>query len=452
MQQSLINKDLFFVDRLRAAIKLLLFPILLLRHARLLPVRSVRYAACISVTIFLSANINAQTKKLSLQDCINIAVSNNLSVKTVLLEIEQNKTLEKTSFDPPKTNINLTQDPTSGGNMDNALGITQNISLPGVYKNQKNVLQQQTMLAEKSKSITQAEIVKNVKEAYYDLLYLQEKIKVLKYLDSIYNDFTKKAEIRQRTGETSNLEKLSAQSKYQEIQLQQKEALADKQVRLYSLQQLLNTAESIDVAEDTLTAIAFANAFDTSVVSNNPMVDYYKQAINISNAKINLEKARRLPEFTVGYSQQLVIKGFDPAKIHRDYFNGTSIAGFQIGVSFPLIGRAYKEKINAEKIGLTVAQTQAAATQQKLKTQWQQALQEYLKYKQSLDYYQSSGLQLANEQMRVAQFSFSKGEIGYVEFIQNLSLATQTKLDYLSTINLFNDAVINLQYLQGNNQ
>ncbi|HXL57453.1 MAG TPA: TolC family protein, partial [Chitinophagaceae bacterium] len=91
-------------------------------------------------------------------------------------------------------------------------------------------------------------------------------------------------------------------------------------------------------------------------------------------------------------------------------------------------------------------------TQQKLQTQWQQAYQEYLKYKQTTDYYTTSGLQLANEQIRVAQISFSKGEIGYVEFVQNISLAIESKLNYLSAINALNTAVINLQYLQGNQQ
>ncbi len=413
----------------------------------------VRYSTFCSILFFISiVNSDAQSKPLNLQDCINIAIRNNLNVKTASLEVEQSKALQKTSFDPPKTNITLTQDPTSGGNMDNALSFTQSFALPGLYKNQKNVLQQQTLLTEKSKAVTQAEIILNVKQSYYALLYTMEKIKVLNYLDSIYNDFSKKAEVRQRTGETSNLEKLTAQSKYQQVQLSKKEALADVQVSQYSLQQLLNITGPVVIANDTLLPIAFTILPGTSIVSDNPIIDYYDQNINVSNARIKLEKAKRLPELTLGYSQQLVIKSFDPAKINRGYSAGTRIAGLQIGVGVPLFSRAYKARIDAEKIGVSVAQSQVAATQQKLQIQWQQAYREYIKYKQSLDYYQSSGLQLANEQIRVTQFAFSKGEIGYVEFIQNLSLATETKLNYLSTVYSLNDAVINLQYLQGTQQ
>lgn len=414
-------------------------------------VRFVRFATigCVC-TLTVITNVYAQSQSLNLEDCISLALKNNLQIKIASLEIEQGKALQQSAFDPAKTSFNLTQDPTSGGNIDNAIGVTQILALPGLYKNQKSVLRQQTLLTEKSKSVTEAEIIRSVKLAYYNYLYGLAKLKVLSYLDSLYNDFSKKAEIRQRTGETSNLEKLSAQNKYQEVQLLKKEAESDIKVYQLSLQQLLNMDAPVSIKENDLIAILFTDNNDTSVVSKNPLLGYYQQNIHLANSKIKLEKAKLLPEFSLGYNQQLVIKGFDPAKINRDYFNGTSIAGFQVGVGVPLFSGSYKAKINAEKIGVSVAQSQMVATQQKLQTQWQQAYQEYLIYKQTTDYYKATGLQLADEQIRVAGFSFSKGEIGYVEFIQNLSLAVQSKLNYLSAINLLNTSVINLQYLQGN--
>ena len=433
----------FFVYRLCAGIKLPLCHSL---------VRSVRYSAMCSILLFsVSLKLSAQTQPLSLNDCINIALQNNLQVKTVSLEVEQGKLLQRSAFDPAKTNINLTQDPTSGGNIDNSIGFTQSFALPRLYKNQKNVLQQQTALTEKSKSITEAEIIKSVKEAFYNYQHVTEKIKLLNYLDSVYNDFAKKAEVRQRTGETSNLEKLTAQNKYQEVQLMQKEAESDLQFYKLSLQQLLNRND-IALKEEQFTVIPYLDGNDTAVVQSNAVLNYYTQNINLANSKVKLEKAKLLPEVTLGYSQQLVIKGFDPAKNNRDYYDGTRIGGFQIGVGVPLFSSSYKAKINAEKIGVTVARTQLNAAKQRLQTQWEQAYQQYLKYKQTTDYYSTSGLQLANEQLRVAEFSFNKGEIGYVEFIQNISIAVSSKLNYLSAINSFNMTVISLQYLQGNQQ
>ncbi|HWW40681.1 TolC family protein, partial [Pedobacter sp.] len=56
----------------------------------------------------------------------------------------------------------------------------------------------------------------------------------------------------------------------------------------------------------------------------------------------------------------------------------------------------------------------------------------------------------SNEQMRIAQVSFDLGEIGYMEFIQNMSLAVQSKLNYLQSVQQLNESVIQLQFLKGN--
>ena len=394
----------------------------------------------------------AQTKPLSLQDCINMALQHNLNVKTASLEVEQSKAMTRSSFDPGKTNLMLTQDPTSGGNIDNALGITQSFALPGLYKNQKNVFRQQTLLAEKTRKLTETEVIRDVKTAWYNYVYGTAKIKVLNYLDSIYQDFSRKAEVRQRTGETSNLERLTAQNKYQEIQLMRKEAQAELNIYELSLQQLINTEGTITIAEDSLHPIPFLAAADTAATGQHPLLDYYDQSIRLAGSKVKLERARMLPEITLGYNHQLIIGGFNPANIERKYFPGTRIAGFQVGLGLPLFMGSYKAKVNAEKIGVAVAQSRLDATRQQLDIQWRQQYREYLKYRQSVDYYLSSGLRLADEQIRVAQFAFSKGEIGYVEFIQNLSLAIQTKLNYLAALNQQNNVVIKLQYLQGDQQ
>ena len=231
-----------------------------------------------------------------------------------------------------------------------------------------------------------------------------------------------------------------------------KEAQAELNIYELSLQQLINTEGTITIAEDSLHPIPFLAAADTAATGQHPLLDYYDQSIRLAGSKVKLERARMLPEITLGYNHQLIIGGFNPANIERKYFPGTRIAGFQVGLGLPLFMGSYKAKVNAEKIGVAVAQSRLDATRQQLDIQWRQQYREYLKYRQSVDYYLSSGLRLADEQIRVAQFAFSKGEIGYVEFIQNLSLAIQTKLNYLTALNQQNNVVIKLQYLQGDQQ
>lgn len=396
----------------------------------------------------LPTNARSQNAPSQVNQFIQAARQNNQRLNTASLEIRQSTALQQSAFDPGKTNLTVTQDPTSGGNIDNSIGISQSFALPGFYKNQKNVFKAQTELAEQSRVITDAEIVRDVKINYYNYVYILDKIRVLNYLDSVYSDFAKKAEIRQRTGETSNLEKLTAQNKYQEILLQKKEALADLSVFELALQQLTNSSQPVVIQDSTLPILDGINLTDT--VANNPVIDYYRQNINVASARTRLEKSKMLPELTLAYNHQLVISGFNPGDIDRKYFPGTRIGGFQVGVGLPLFASSYKARINAERIGASVAASQLRNAELELRTEWRQTYQQYLKHKQTVEYYQTTGLALASEQIRVAQFAFSKGEIGYVEFIQNITLATQSRLNYLSALNQYNAAVIHLQFLRGN--
>ncbi len=390
---------------------------------------------------------NAPTTPLAVSFYIDLALKNNLQIKTSGLEVKQSQALQRSSFDPGKTNLLLTQDPTSGGNIDNSIGITQNFALPGLYRNQKNVHRAQTSLLENAKTMTEGEIIKEVKLAYYNYVYRLEKIKVLSFLDSLYEDFSRKAGVRQRTGETSNLEKLTAQNKYQEVLLRKREAIADLKVDELTMQQLINSDQPVAIQE-ALLPLSYVEVTDTAGREETPLIRYYQQNRNLADARVRLEKAKMWPELLVGYNQQLVIKGFDPAKNNRDYSPGTRIGGFQLGLAVPLFTGAYKARIDAEKIGVSVAASQLAAARLLLSAEWNKTWQEYLKLKQTVDYYQSSGLSLAAEQIRVAQFAFSKGEIGYLEYIQNITLATDSRLNYLKAVNEYNKTVISLQYLR----
>ncbi len=66
-----------------------------------------------------------------------------------------------------------------------------------------------------------------------------------------------------------------------------------------------------------------------------------------------------------------------------------------------------------------------------------------------MDYYETIGLKQADEIIRISQISYKLGEIEYMEYIQNLTMAFDTKLKYLEALNLYNQAIIELNYVNG---
>lgn len=354
--------------------------------------------------------------------------------------------MEGSSFDPGKTAVNFSQDPTSGGGNDNSVGISQSFAWPGLYKNQKRFYQAQTTLIQKSIEYTKAEVLRDTRVAYYNYLFAVNALQVFKLQDSIYTNYIKKAELRYKVGETSNLELMTARNKYQEVQAQKRAAEADVQIESLNLQQLLNISSDFIVSGQELPQL-IPNLTNDSVAGG--FVEISKQQIALAEAKIALEHSKAMPDFSVGYAQQLVIRSFDPANLNRGYTPGTRIAGIQVGVGIPLFAGAGRARVKGEKLALQIAEADYLKAQNQLAKQYKQEVLTYHKHKQIVDYYTTEGNRQADDQIRIAQVSYDLGEIGYMEYIQNMALAVQSKLIYLQEIKKMNESVIQLQFLKG---
>jgi len=399
-------------------------------------------------SLFLTTKSNAQIKQVSLETAISTAIKNNIQLRASDLSVRQRTTLERTGLDIPKTEVLLQQDAADGGSSGNSIGLIQQFAFPSVYRNQSNLLQQQTELTKKEKDIAIFDITRRVSLAYVNFQYSYEKMRLLNSLDSIYKKFKERAELRQQVGETSNLEKYAAQSRYYEIQLQIKQTKIDLNSSELILQRLLNTSESLQPADTFLTKVSLTVVFDT-VLNSHPQTAFYQQQINVANAELKLEKSKLLPDFTAGYYHQFLVKGFNPAKMTRDYTPNTRIGGFELGVAVPIFFGAQSARIKAARINTQLLQVQAQLSKTNLQTKFLTQYNEYLKQREGLDYYENIGINQSDEIIRISQISYRLGEIGYVEYIQNLTQAFETKLKYLDALNLYNQSIIELNYVNG---
>jgi len=396
---------------------------------------------------FGGSRAKAQTLRLSEKEMLEKALEHNLQLKASGLSLDQAKIMERTAFDPGKTNLNFSQDPSSGGGNDNSLGISQNFAWPGFYSNQKRLLKEQTKLSEQSGRQTRAMVIREVRLAYHNYLFSLNTRKALVLQDSIYRHFIRQSELRLKVGESSRLELITAKNKFQEIEALRQSVDADIASHLSLLRQLLNLPGAFLPLTDSLEVLQGPLA---TGVPENALLGIYEQQIALAKAKVEVEKSKSLPDFTVGYAQQLVIKSFDPANLNRDYTPGTRIAGLQLVIGIPLFNRAGRARVSQEKIAGQIAEADYQRVKTELQLQYEKELRNYERHRKMADYYLDSGLKQADEQIRIAQVSYDLGEIGYLEFIQNMSLALQIKLNYLETVQQVNQSVIQLEFLKGN--
>ena len=390
-----------------------------------------------------SNTISAQTQTVSLDDCLKMASENNLALRGTALEIRQSQALEGTAKDFGKTNFMLTQDPTSGGNIDNSLGISQNFPNPKLVKSRAESLRQQTAVSEKSRAVAQNELARDVRTAYFQLVFFNEKSRLLARQDSLFRDFLARAELRYKTGETNYLEVLAAQNRQQQTQLALRQTAQDAAFWQLELQKLTAAPAPLAPSENALPKLVAP--IDLSAAAS-PILDFYRQKTSLAAAQAQVLKRENLPEFSVGYFQQLVLPWYSDARPYSKW----GVGGIQFGASVPLFNRKpFRARMQAAQIAGDIAQNQFAAAQTELETRLGQAAAETRKWQDALDFYEKTGLRQADEILKIAQTAYSKGEIGYLEYLTATGTAIETRLGHLDALARFDQSVVQAIFLKG---
>ncbi|HLG35973.1 MAG TPA: CusA/CzcA family heavy metal efflux RND transporter, partial [Bacteroidia bacterium] len=405
-------------------------------------------AVIIPALLLFSQNTNAQTSllsfaegtgvQLSLDSCVAVAFRNNPNLIASQLYIQSNKKLQKTSFDFGKTglfyeNEDLRKDKaTDEGIL--KIGFSQSIDFPTTYFAQSKFNKQNTLLAKTNLSLTEKDLLLNVRSAYFNLWYTSAVQNLLKQQDSIYTDFENAATLRFTSGETNKLEMLSAQAKHKEIQLAVQAVNADVLIAQYELMKLMNINTLVLPISSTPEKLQSAITNSQSEIVNHPYLQLSQQRISLANFQRKVEFNKLLPDFNVRYFNQSWY-GKDPG-----YY------GYSFGIGIPLFFWSQQGRIQSAKLQHRIAQKNFENDQLHFNTAYNKALQNYLKNLSSLSYYEQTGLQQADEILSSATLAYKSGEISYVEYTTLLSQSIDIKNNYLKSLNDYNQSVIQINY------
>jgi len=402
----------------------------------------------IIVTCSLSSlTLFAQSGKLTVQQTIDLALKNNAGIQAATYEVEYQKQLKKTSFDLPKTDITFMRGQyNSFARNDNNITVLQSIPFAALGSSLPRSL---VASSELKKASTENELVYQVKQVYYQLVFTHARHALLLQQDSIYEGFFKSASLRYKAGETNLLEQVTAETQRNEVknQLQQNEAnLLGSRTQLKTL---MNSSVLPEISESTLTEIELADLPDTTALASNPSLAFMRQQIEVAESLKKNEASKFAPDLLVGFFSQTLI-GAVNAENGAVASSSDRFTGFQIGVSIPLWFVPHQGRVKAATFNQQAAQSNYQNFQITLNGQMQQALQQYSKNKRSLDYYRTSALPNANLILRQSQTAFRGGEIGYSEYLIGVRNAISIKESYLLTLNDYNQSIIYIEFLSGN--
>lgn len=381
-------------------------------------------------------NSDAQEVKTifpSLEISIESAMKNYPLMSIADKNIQQQKALKSSSFNPPQLDV-LWQVPVS---TKFSPAIMQSFEFPLVYTSQNGMYNQQIKIAEVEKNISKTQLVKAVKDAYQHLIYTIVVLNELKFEDSIYHDLYRNAELKYKAGDISNLEKLNMESNYALVKNRLMNGGAAYDNALIQFRNLTGINNEFETQNINLKKTDFLLAStDTSFTENNPGVTFYKENITLREKSLSNAKWKLMPGFSVGYFNQTEL-------------NNGQLYNFQFGLKVPLFFWSYTSKIKYEKIGVKHEQAKLELAKRNLNSQYFQAVSDFNANTRNVAFYENTGMKQADEMMRATQRSFSSGEINYYNFIMNMDKVMRIRIAYLDAINQFNLSVYQIQYLKG---
>lgn len=375
---------------------------------------------------------------LTLQSALDSARTNYPAIQAAQLDVTRQEALKKTAWQLGGTQVFTGKEEVGNGQpgVQTVVGVQQqNIDLFGGFSRAK-WREELITLSEVNRDITELQVLERTASAYYHAAFAKSRLEVARRLDTIYQDFEEAARLRYETGETSRLEYLTATGKYRQIQIMARQAADDYHIALTALNRWVTMPDTFQVASLQETDITLAAIADTAQLGNTPLLESFRQEIQVQQARLRSEKADLLPEISAQYGWQKIGA--------QSGFNS-----WQVGISIPLWFGPQKGEIQAARIQGAIAEKRLTEESLRLQSEYRQLLQQLQKTARTLDYYQSQGLALAEEQLIAARQSYRYGEIDYTDFIQLTDDALRAQTTYLETLNDYYQTQNDIRFLLG---
>ncbi len=376
-----------------------------------------------------------QSRTLSLQEAIDVAIKNNAGLRSSSVSVEESKTRIRTSFSAERPILFFGRDEANLPPVGDALsvwGIQQRLNFPTVYGRQRRVYESSYQMQEQQYAMDIRKLKLEVSKSYYTVVYWKNLLRYYQTLDSLYADFAHAADRRYALGETNYLEKLTANTKKQEVAVQVKQAQASVEAAYAELNRWLQTTEDLEVQNESMPKL---NPEPLLLAEHPGMVFFErgKQSAMFSNL---LEKNRLLPDLHVTYFQG------------RNLVEGNKLyPGFQIGLGIPLWFGAQRANIHVSQLQVERVQHQADDYKAGLVARYKQLQLDLEKYNEALNFYETSGRELASETKITARKSFFGGEINFLQYVQAIDQAVSIEINYLMSLYGYNLTVIDMNYL-----
>ncbi len=394
----------------------------------------------------LIAQETTTSKTVNLEECITIAVENNLQIATARKQLGMSEAdrIKASLLMPsnPKFNSKIGNRNAPGGrHTDYMFSLSQEIQIYGQRRKRINVSSKNIERVKSEISDVERNIIANVKISFYEALKAKEILKFRKDVESIFEKLWNATSERYKAGAISVLELNSIKIGYGQAKQLLLVAKSDYINRLLGLKlqlgepggEVLNIegklySKKLQISMDDILTSAYVSRPDLKAI------EFEKER---ASEEISLRKVEIIPNPR--------ISGFFSREEGDD-----DIVGGQVSISIPIWDRKQSE-LKRAKTAKEIAAIKIKYKQLEIEKEVETVYQTFMAAKGGLAIYTDEIIPQVDKSLELNEISYKEGSTSFVEFLTMQKNLLETRASYLNTLLDYNKAIIGIEKVSGEN-
>jgi cobalt-zinc-cadmium efflux system outer membrane protein len=342
----------------------------------------------------------------------------------------------------PELELGVEEWPVSGsGGFSDAkqtIGLAQTLPFPGKKSLDRKAATAGVQLTEAELAVRRAELVRDVKAAFFRVLASERLVAVVGELTRLAQTSAETARKRVEAGATAYQEQLRA-----EVQLDQARAeLAVFEDSLAAARRTLAVRVGLPGAEDWTVIGALAEQADAGLIEADPEPILAAHP-SVAGARAAVDRAR----WELGRARKEPYPDLTAA-VAGGRLGETDESIIEFRLSFPLPILDTKRGAIAEaQANVTIAEAQLEAVRQELQRALVDATRRYQMAADQVSRYRESILPKTDEALRLVQTGFAEGKFGFMDLLDTQRTLAEARLAYQQSLLELNLAQAELEAL-----
>ncbi len=345
----------------------------------------------------------------------------------------------------PVNTFDFNQEPMTG----KQIALMQMFPFPGKQGLREDIAQSNADVSKAKNQELKNQLVKNIKQTYYDLFFIDQSIATVQKNTGVLQDFIHIAESRYTVGKGLQQDVLKAQvelSKLEEkvINLQQK-----RQAITARLNALLNRPAGTPLGKTVAPKLDSLNMdlpqLEELADKNRPLIQAWASILSQHKKKVSLAKKDYLPDFklAVAYTQRDQLE---------NGMGGVDFLSALVTVDFPLyFWRKQNKRVEETRYNQEMVQENYRSVQNQVYSDLDKTLSELDKNYRLLDLYKTGIIPQATQSLNSAIAGYQTDKVDFLTLLNNQITLFNFELDYYRILKDYVKGIAELEAETGTN-